>query len=232
MASHIVRQPCSFSYRVIYIRFPLPPPVHLLPIQPPTQLDTPSTLFTFTPPLSASSLYNHPLSWTPLSLHITPRVHLLPIQPPTQLDTPPLPLSYFSTDCDLCPPPPYTTIHSAGHPSLSSDFTFTPPVHLPPIQPSTQLDTPPFFPTFLLYYPPPHYTTIYSAGHPTLPTFLLTTVHLLPIQPSTQLDTLPSYLSTARTWRRNAANRQYCHELGAQAAVGGSLGNLGGGLEK
>ena len=60
------------SYRVIYTPLPTPPPppVHLLPILPPTQLDT---------PLSSHS-------------HLT--VHLPPIQPPTQLDTM---SSYFPT---------------------------------------------------------------------------------------------------------------------------------------
>ena len=109
-----------------------------------------------TPPLlSISSLYYHPLSWTPLSLHIH----------------------------TSCPPPPYTTTHSAGHPIL---FTFRPHVHLPPIQPPTQLDTllsyfptllstsplynhqlswTPYSPTFLPYCPPPPYTTTNSAGH-------------------------------------------------------------------
>ena len=37
-----------------------------------------------------------------------------------------------------CPPPPYTTTHSAGHPTL---FTFTPPVHLLPILSLPQMDT-------------------------------------------------------------------------------------------
>jgi hypothetical protein len=63
-----------------------------------------------------------------------------------------------------CPPPLYTITHSAGHPprclpSLTILLSYFPTltVHLPPIQPPTQLDTlpaylplPSYFPTFLL----------------------------------------------------------------------------------
>ena len=106
------------SYRVIYTHSPPHPPL-----------------------LSTSSLYYHPLSWTPLSLHIH----------------------------TSCPPPPYTTTHSAGHPT---PFTVTPPVHFLPIQSPSQLDTP-----------------LSSHSH--------LTVHLPPIQPPTQLDTMSSYFPTS-----------------------------------
>jgi hypothetical protein len=97
---------------------------------------------------------------------------------------------YIHSPPPSCPPPPYTTTHSTGHPSL---FTFTPPVHLPPILSPTQLDTPlsshsHLLSTSPLYYhplnwtllsvhihtccPPPPYTITHSAGHSTLPTFL------------------------------------------------------------
>ena len=99
---------CSLSTGLYIYPPPPPPPVHLLPILSPTQLDTlpaylplPSYFPTFLLLLSTSSLYYHPLSWTPLSLYIhTLPVHLLPILSPTQLDTLPayLPLpSYFPT---------------------------------------------------------------------------------------------------------------------------------------
>jgi hypothetical protein len=147
------------------------------------------------PLLSTSSLYNHPLSWTPhrLSSHS----HL------------------------LCPPPPYTTIHSAGHPSLftlhlvstsslyNHPLSWTPHpyrfptflltvicVHLPPIQPSTQLDTPLSLQTshsHLLSTSPLYNHPLSWTPHPSFLLFYCT-IHLLTIQPSTQLDTPPFLL--------------------------------------
>ena len=73
-----------------------------------------------TPLLSISSLYYHPLSWTPPSLHIH----------------------------TSCPSPPYTITHSAGHPPCLPSLTIllsyfpTLTVHLLPILSPTQLDTP------------------------------------------------------------------------------------------
>ena len=86
--------------------------------------------------LSISSLYYHPLSWTPYFPTFLPycpsplytithsaghptfplsylTVHLLSILSHTQLDTP-LPTLFTFTHTS-CPPPPYTTTHSAGH---------------------------------------------------------------------------------------------------------------------
>ena len=49
----------------IYSPPPHPPPVHLLSILSPTQLDTPLPLSSHSHLLSISSLYYHLLSWTP-----------------------------------------------------------------------------------------------------------------------------------------------------------------------
>ena len=63
---------CSLSLQGYIYTLPHPPPVHLLPILSPTQLDTlpaylplPSYFPTFLLLLSTSSLYYHSLSWTP-----------------------------------------------------------------------------------------------------------------------------------------------------------------------
>ena len=116
------------SYRVIYIPtpHPTPPPVHLPPILSPTQLDTP--LSSHSHLLSISSLYHHPLSWTP-SLPTFP-YHLT-----------------FLLSYSYCPHPPYTITHSAGHPPCLPPLTIllsyfpTLTVHLLPILSLTQLDT-------------------------------------------------------------------------------------------
>jgi hypothetical protein len=100
-----------------------------------------------------------------------------------------------------CPPPPYTTTNSAGHPTFLLSYLT---VHLPPIQPPTQLDTlpaylplPSYFPTFLLSY------------FPTL------TVHLLPILSLTQLDTpLPSH---SHTTCPVSTSSLYYHSLGPRS---------------
>ena len=71
-----------------------------------------------------------------------------------------------------CPPPPYTTTHSAGRPSL---FTFTPAVHLPPILPPTQLDTPLCSHSHLLSTSPLYYHPLSWTLHPSyFPTLLST----------------------------------------------------------
>ena len=84
---------CSFSLTGLYI-YPLPPPPPLL---------------------STSLLYYHPLSWTPLSLHIH----------------------------TTCPPPPYTTTHSDGQPTFLLSYYYfseSPPGSLATPQP--QLERP------------------------------------------------------------------------------------------
>jgi len=111
---------CSFSLTGLYI-YPLPTPPPLL---------------------STSLLYYHPLSWTPLSLHIHTLLSTSPLYNHQLSWTP-----YFPTFLPYCPPPPYTTTNSAGHPTLPRSYLT---VHLPPIQPPTQLDTmSSYFPTSL-----------------------------------------------------------------------------------